>query len=504
MLALRELVLIVRKNRLLAPDLTNFAKSANTNFSEYFWGISEGEFPTDEQAARAIYGKEKQSPAFQKFRKDFKKKLINHLFFLNFDGQKISDRQKAYFSCYKDYAAMKILLGQNAWNAAVDLCFKILKKARKFEFTDLVVDVTKTLRLYYSTREGNLKKYEKYHAEYLQYKEVLAVEEMAEELYTDLVVRYVKSKSKEHEAQEKAHFYHKKLKKYLSSCSSYWCQLCGYLIELASYSITADYEKVNQVCDRAISFFEAKDYQANVALQVFYYHKIVTKTQQKDYESGKTTAERGLNLVDEGSSNWFLYQEWFFLLSMHTGNYAMAFKIYFTVVKHKRYKFQPAPNKEFWNIYEAFLYFLFLIGKLEGEEEKAVFEKFRYAKFLNNTPIFSSDKRGMNIPILIAQTIILIARQEFSKAMDKIASLQRYTSRYLTHNDAFRSNCFIKMLVQIPISSFHPVAVERKAKKYVEKLHSEPMEIAEQAREVEIIPYEDLWSIIVDLLGKQQ
>lgn len=503
MLALRELVLIIKNNRLLAPDLVDFSKPENNRFSSFFWGISEGEYQTEEQASQAQYGKKKSAPAYQKFRKEFKKKLINHLFFLNLQGQQVSDRQKAYYDCYRDFAAIKILLGQNGWNAAVDLCFKVLKKARKFEFTDLAVEMTRTLRLYYSTREGNLKKYEKYNREYLKFKEILRVEEMAEDLYTDLVVRYVKSKSKGHEAQEKAQIYHEKIKKDLVGCSSYWCQLCGYLIELASYSVSKDYDEINQVCDRAISFFEAKKYQANVALQIFYYQKIVTKTQQKDYQTGKITAERGLTLVDEGSSNWFLYQEWYFLLSMHTGNYGAAFDIYHAVVKHKRYKFQPAQVKEFWNIHEAFLYFLFLIGKLEGGQPIAVFGNYRYAKFLNNTPIFANDKRGMNIPILIAQTIILIARQEFNKAMDKIASLQRYTSRYLTHNDAFRSNCFIKMLVQIPISGFHPVAVERKAKKYVDKLHSVPIEVSEQAREVEIIPYEDLWMIVKELLENQ-
>jgi hypothetical protein len=500
MLALRELALIIKNNRLLAPDLSDLSESEDNRFNSFFWSVLDGDFKTDDEASQAFYGKGKKNPAYQKLKKEFKKKLLNHLFFLNFETNKYSDRQKAYFSCHKDWAAAKILLGKNAWKAAIDLCFKILKKARKFEFTDLAVEVSKTLRLYYATREGNLKKYEHYHSEHQKFKKIQEVEDFAEYLYTDLVVRYVKSKSKGDESQQKAIFYHKKLKEKLNDCESYWCQLCGYLIELASYSKTKDYKQNLEVCDRAINFFEAKKYQANVALQIFYYQKIVIKTQQKDYKTGKLTAEKGLTLVEQGSSNWFLYQEWFFLLSMYTRNYAMAFKVYFDVIKHKRYKFLPAPNKEFWNIYEAYLYFLFLIGKLNGEREKANFQKFRFAKFLNNTPIFSNDKRGMNIPILIAQTLILIARDDFVIASDKITSLQKYTSRYLTQNDAFRSNCFIKMLVQIPISNFHSVAVDRKAQKYVDKLKSVPLEVAEQVREVEIIPYEDLWNIIRDLM----
>lgn len=500
MLALRELIFIVKNNRLEAPELADFSKTADDRFSNYFWGVLEGTYRTEEEAAKALYDNTKDHPAYQKFKKQFKKKLINHLFFLNFRNQKITDRQKAYYSCYQDWAAVKILLGKNAWKAAIDLCFKILKKSKKFEFTDLNLDVTRTLKLYYATREGNLKKFERYSLEYEKYKKDFEAEEMAENLYTELVVRYVKSKSREQEAQVKAKIYYERLKKYLEACNTYWCQLCGFLIEIASYSNTGDYEQIIGVCDRAIDFFEGKNYQANVALQIFFYQKIVLKTQQKDYKSGKITAERGLTLVEEGSSNWFLYQEWYFLLSMHTGNFSMAFKIYLTVVKHKRYKFQPEPNKEFWNIYEAYLYFLYLIGQLNGEKETVTFEKFRYGKFLNNTPIFSNDKRGMNIPILIAQTLILIARNKYDDATDKITSLQRYTSRYLTQNEAFRSNCFIKMLVQIPVGSFHKVAVNRKADKYVTRLKTVPLEIAEQAREVEIIPYEELWEFILTMM----
>ena len=54
---------------------------------------------------------------------------------------------------------------------------------------------------------------------------------------------------------------------------------------------------------------------------------------------------------------------------------------------------------------------------------------------------------------------------------------------------------------QIPNANFHKVAVQRKAQKYYDKLMANPLEIAKQTYEIEIIPYEDLWEFALDSLG---
>lgn len=56
------------------------------------------------------------------------------------------------------------------------------------------------------------------------------------------------------------------------------------------------------------------------------------------------------------------------------------------------------------------------------------------------------------------------------------------------------------MLIQIPISDFHKAGIERRTKKYLEMLKSSPLEIANQTEEIEPIPYEDLWDIILSNL----
>ncbi len=86
--------------------------------------------------------------------------------------------------------------------------------------------------------------------------------------------------------------------------------------------------------------------------------------------------------------------------------------------------------------------------------------------------------------------------------MGRIESIEKYCSRYLRQGDTFRSNCFIKMLLQIPKSKFQTNSLIRKTEQLVELLKSVPLEYARQTSEIEIIPYEDLWELVLDTTSK--
>jgi len=91
-------------------------------------------------------------------------------------------------------------------------------------------------------------------------------------------------------------------------------------------------------------------------------------------------------------------------------------------------------------------------------------------------------------------------KRKYNDAIDRIEAIEKYSSRYLHQEDTFRSNCFIKMLLTIPISSFHKAAVLRKAAPYLKKLESAPFEVSNQSIEVEIIPFEKLWLFALESL----
>ena len=126
--------------------------------------------------------------------------------------------------------------------------------------------------------------------------------------------------------------------------------------------------------------------------------------------------------------------------------------------------------------------------------------KFKINKFMHEIPLFSKDKRGMNISILIIQILYSLSEKKYEETLTRIDGIEKYCSRYLKENDTFRSNCFIKMLLQLPLASFHREAVARKKEKLLKMLKDVSLEVANQTHEIEIIPYEQLWEMTISSL----
>jgi hypothetical protein len=56
------------------------------------------------------------------------------------------------------------------------------------------------------------------------------------------------------------------------------------------------------------------------------------------------------------------------------------------------------------------------------------------------------------------------------------------------------------MIMQLPKGDFHPIAVQRKAEPYYQKLLAVPLHKAKQDYDLEIIPYETLWAFMLESL----
>lgn len=276
------------------------------------------------------------------------------------------------------------------------------------------------------------------------------------------------------------------------------------MIQIYIYSSVNDYTTTALLCEEAVRFFDQKDYDSGFPLQVFYYNLITCYLQLRELEKGQIIIERCQRLVNPGSFNWFKLQELSFLLAMHTSHYEAAAQVLGRVMDDPRFESQSFQITEIWKIYHAYIHFLIRIGKLSPATVSSHRNaKFKLSKFLNEIPVFSKDKRGMNIPILIVQILYALADRDYQQCTDRMEGIEKYCSRYLKHNDTFRSNCFIKMLLQIPAYSFHRERITRHTQKLYKMLCSMPMEVANQTHEIEIIPYEILWQLTVSSLDKE-
>lgn len=499
-----ELANLLNKTKLKSSGILDIILEPNSKMQQLYDAIASTRIRSDDDALAWLLDSGDDASKLPNLKNKLKDRMLDSVFLLDFKEPGFSDRQKAYFECYKRLAAGMILVMRNAKLSGFDVLEKLLRHTIRFEFTELTCDILRVLRIHYSTNAGDLKKYESTRDQLHHYQEIWQMENQVEDLYTELIIQYVNNKATKMEVSEQAKVYYSIAKPYLEQCDSFKVQLIGRLIHIFGYSSVNDYVTTARLCEEAVSFFDKKDYDSGFALQVFYYNLITCYLQLREFEKGQAIIERCQKLVEAGSFNWFKLQELFFLLAMHTAHYESAAQVLGKVMDNPHFEAQSFQVTEIWKIYHAYIHFLIKIGKLPSSSIASQRNaRFKLGKFLNETPVFSKDKRGMNIPILVVQILYALADRDYQQCLDRMEGIEKYCSRYLKQNDTFRSNCFIKMLLQIPIYTFNRERVTRHTQRLFEMLCSVPMEVANQAHEIEIIPYETLWQMTITALEKE-
>jgi len=499
---MQDLITLIRSiniSRLKSGGLWSFIFEPGSLMEQLCDSIHEERVASDEDAVALLYPGEKVGSKFINLRERLKDRILNVVFLVEFRANTSSDRQKAYFECNRKWAAAMLLMSKNAKGVSIGVIEGLLKQTIHYEFTELTLSALSSLRLHYGTIYGDTSKYSLYRDMYRKYQEVWMMENEVEDSYTHLVSHYVNSKAAKTPISEEAQLIFDRIAPYMELSDSFRLQLCGRLIEVMIPSSKNDYASTAMVCKSAIEFFKNKDFESNLALQAFYYQLIVCYIQLQEFEKGEAVIQQYQSIFDEGSFNWFKLQELFFLLAMYTKRYAKAFEVCAMVQKRMKTGTHPAHIEEMWKIYEAYAHYLVYIGKIKFPA--GYVSKFKVAKFLNGIPTYSKDKQGMNIPILVIQILFSIYESNFDQSIDRMEAVNKYCSRYLKQNETFRSSCFIKALMQIPAASFHHGIVEKKAQKYIDMLHTQPLEVAYQTHEIEIIPYEHLWEMALEVLN---
>jgi hypothetical protein len=501
---LKELIGLITKHKIKRIEIIGGPDFHNSKLQKLYEGIRTGSLSTDEEAILAIYADDQKGDFnYIKLKSRLQERLINTVFFIDINKSNHNEIQRAYYSCHKDWAAVKILIGKGARLSAIPISEKILKKAEKFEFNQLALDITRSLRFHYSAIDKDRKKYAKYNNSVKTHQKILMAELLADEYHSTLISRSSTSNASKAEISKLAIQYSNKLKEETKNLNSYRLNLFARTVYAYRYQIVNDYKNVIRECEEAIAFFESKTYQASkVAIFNFLFKILACHIQLKEFKKGEEIAKKCLQDMPEGTPNWFYTYELYITLCLHTRRFQEAYEVYLKVSENKNFNRLYTKSTESWKVYEAYLNYFISNGEIKVDQEKPL-EKFRLNKFLNELPVYSKDKRGKNIPILVIHIMFMLQQQNYDDVIDRVEAVNQYAYRYLRDDDTYRSNCFIKMLVQLPAANFHKKAVARKTEKLLDKLKSKPLEISGQSDEIEIVPYEILWDFVTNTLDDQ-
>ncbi len=495
---LLELIMLFRQEPSALGALRSVLLEPGSKTEILFDAIYHGKLDSDEAAEALLYGKSEGTQAkYQALKSRLKDKLIQCILLSDLNGEEFSDREMAHVDCQKKWAAAMTLFSKGAATAAAELSEQLLKRTRRYEFTELSISILHRLCHYYALQYGKAKKYEEYRSLQKHFQRIWLAEKEAEDYVNDIAATYKPTLEIRLQLATTAERAYAELAPLLEASESYSLHLSGRTLQTFFHMYRGEYQEAANVCKEALQFFEKRKYKTTVPSQLFYYQLIVCQIQLKQFDEGYKTIKKQQEAFSEGSWNWYKFQELLFLLSMHTGAYDTGFKVLQQAITAKNFEKIPEMLQESWRIYEAFGHFLLKIGKIKAP---AGTSKYKTGKFLNEVPEFSKDKRGANVPVLIVQLLHALADNKRDQLIDRVEALSKYCSRYLKDDTQYRSNCFINMLMQIPGGNFHKEAVLRKADKYSARLSERSVQIADQAFELEVIPYESLWELVVGIL----
>lgn len=495
---LKELVRIVSPKKIQGIALP---REGDSKLMKLYYGIVEGQFKTDEEAAEALYGVSDPGSKYAKLKHDLRKRLTSLLFLLNFDSREYPKVFREFFKCHINWVAVKILFTLGATQTAVKMLKKLLKQARKYEFLEIVTDCYRLLRAYHGNSTGQQKKVAEYTRKVGQYLRLQEAEITVEGFYYDLLAYYVTDKSTKQFISELAGEY---LNRLLAEppermTNNYFFKFK--MIELIQYMSVHDYERTIRVCREAADFFRAKSFFHPQHLAIFYCQWIASCIFLGRYEEGRRNVRECLRLLRKGNYNWYQAKKLEVQLAFYSGDYQKSYLVCAEMFRSHDLRKQHQLIQEEWRLFEAYVQLLVLSGKFKEQGQRKKLRRFRLNRFLNEFTLFSKDKCGMNIPILVAQTLLLISESKYDQVIDRLEALEKYAYRHLKKEELVRSSLFIQLLQQVVDSGFRYKEVRERGECLLQRLRrAAEDDILSRNHHIEIIPYEDLWQIVLALL----
>ncbi len=505
---LREMIQIltwvgVKKSRLFENQGRG---NESTNFEQLYDGITSGRFSNDRAAARHIYQSEVPDNRYAVLKSRFKEILLQSLMSVEIRQPKFGAVTEAMHQCGRNVVCARLLVALGARMSAISLIKRTLVKAQKFDLTDVVFQCARLARRHYSL-SGDRTEFEQSSSLLQEALLTLEAETKAEGLYDFIALEYSKSKSYKPELLALVETYCKEIDSLRSTFKTRLLNFTYFRVKALLKQLARDYEGVLEVCNEQEAYFLKHPHFYNKArLAENAIWKLVSYTYLRDYDNGRVFADEWLHHFVVGQPNWFLFQEYYFLLSMHTDNYHKAVEIFTTIVSHRRFEYANPQTIERWKILEAYLRYILTNHPDEQISEKltAFGRRFYLYKFLNEVPIFSKDKSGFYVPILIVHILFLLDNNDLNGILDRAETIRQYTSRYLRKEEYYRTNCFLRMLRIMIEKDFDYSKTEARARPYYTRLVAPQTDFRNVLEVTEVIPFEVLWKLVLARLSQLQ
>ena len=228
---------------------------------------------------------------------------------------------------------------------------------------------------------------------------------------------------------------------------------------------------------------------------------LVCCIQLRDLAAGEDLLQRLLRgATPPGSGAWLYAGELGVKLYIYGGDYERAGAFFTELTAHRPRSSSPPDGdylRERLELLGMYLHFLRATGRMPAANS-ALPARVSLTRFRNDTQRLEAQASPYRIPAFVAQYIYYLIHRQFRDYEDRLESLRSFRFRTERVATSRRTAIFLKMLALIPEAGFslprlrpRVSALERE----LAQLRDEP-----QPHEIEIIPYETLWTLVEECL----
>lgn len=489
---IKELIKIVTSNtkkNLPLLDLKNQYVNGNKEMN-LFLGIKNGEFNDDFEASSGIYGSEEVDFKFRMLKSRLNRKLLNHLFFMDFSSKSFSKSVNLYQEALDYLHFSKMLLNVEETKLGTKLLYKTLDLAKESEYTAIVIDCLKTLREVYA-KTFRPKLFKNIKEQLAKYEALEKIEEKADAIFQEsrlAINSTVNNRKKSNTPYKKAI---EELEALSHKAKSYNIFEKKFKMQVWYYELKGDFGRVLKLINNIEKEYDKGSINQRRFDDLFAnFSKGNALIKLNRFKEGSIFLEKMLNEIDTSSTAWYAFAEKYVVLYIQNSQFDKASEIFLRVAGNKSFAHLGEKETLKWNTFRSYLYYL--------TKNKKIIKKFDYKGFVEETPEFIKGKAGYHVAILILQ-ILNILDGDLSKLHDKLDALDDYVNRYLNNSFSKRIKTFCKLLHKVAIHNRDIDMINLKSKYLQEKLYDS--EIAgEFFVDFEVVPYEFLWKKVLNAI----
>ena len=490
-----NLARIVTSRSLTALPILDLNSRQPNKENQFVNTLAQTPDATQLQVVKALYGKATPANlrALQKLQSRVRSKLLNQLYFLDHSDTRHLVSRRYELECLDLLHKVSILYAERDFKLSERLLMRCMRLAEAGEFTQYLVQCARMLRSLYAEQRQTVP-YEKLIKALTHAQQVLAWEDEAEQLYTDTKLALNSTVAARRKVLLLMPERLARLEWLYRKAQSFATYNAMYRARVAYEELQGNYHEIVRVTAAAAR--RLRDGKLNARrfdIRFNHFMSVYAYLRSRQPVQGLRLAEQYAQDFHPSSNNWFYFQEHHVLLALHAQQYERAQELMALIVKNPAYLVQLETALQRWDLYKAYIDFVLPPPRAVTARQRQL------AQWVLQLPEYRRDKRGHNVAILVLQLLIFLRERNLEEVLLRLERLRKYQQRYLYEATTLRSRLFLRLLQVIAEKNFDAPKAAERGKALLQQLQ-DTAPPGEAFAEVEIIPYEHLWSLVLALL----